>query len=43
VIALTLVPVALAQRLTRDTGALRPVGGGPGARTRVAAEEPPGG
>jgi putative spermidine/putrescine transport system permease protein len=43
VIALTLIPVALAQRLTRDTGALRPVGGGPGARTRVAAEEPPGG
>ncbi|HEY4279374.1 MAG TPA: ABC transporter permease [Conexibacter sp.] len=46
VIALTLIPVFLAQRLTRDTGALRPVGGGmagAGSRTRVVAEAPPGG
>jgi putative spermidine/putrescine transport system permease protein len=54
VIALTLIPVALAQRLTRDTGALRPVArgraadgdgatAGPVRGGDALAEEPPGG
>jgi putative spermidine/putrescine transport system permease protein len=37
VIAITVIPVALAQRLTRDTGVLRTAGGAPAAGSTAAA------
>ncbi|MGB2695828.1 MAG: ABC transporter permease [Dehalococcoidia bacterium] len=41
VIVLTIVPVWFAQRLTRDTGVLRPAAGGTSPRAAVAAEPAP--
>jgi putative spermidine/putrescine transport system permease protein len=40
VIAITLIPVTLAQRLTRDTGVLRSSGGAPSATTAAVAAAP---